>query len=488
MGIFSTIFKGKEDGCPNKEYCRQTFIQMWSRYHRPGSEEAVSPDPYALKPRSLPTVIPEPERLIAIGDLHGDYSKAMRALRVAGLIDTNGDWNAGKTVAVQVGDILDRGDSELRLLITLERLQRQAAAAGGRFHLLNGNHEVMNAFGDHRYGTVGSNVDIMAWQLWRDFNTLMKMKSGCRLSSSAAASSLAAGGRPVPFAQAATPTTKAKDISSNTGDVTKDEYFEEYDEADPIARRKAAISSAWSTHNYRFYNGYSRPFSWIRSVAYEPGGPIARRFFANRQIVLQVGSTVFAHGGLHPEHVATGLEKINAETQDWLLGNGEGGSNLLAAAKSRFASAANPSSAASSKSSHHQQQQQRPATTPPPEYLRSREAVVWARTYSSEKQAHCDCERLQRTLQMLPNAKRMVVGHTIQRTGVNTACDGKVVRVDVGLSKGCTDGNVEVLEVLAGGTVRKLQENLPPVELENGEGKRVRGVAMKETAVKGMGK
>lgn len=40
----------------------------------------------------------------------------------------------------QVGDILDRGDQELPILYFLERLQHQAAAAGGALHVLNGNH------------------------------------------------------------------------------------------------------------------------------------------------------------------------------------------------------------------------------------------------------------------------------------------------------------------------------------------------------------
>ena len=39
---------------------------------------------------------------------------------------------------LQVGDLLDRGDHELPLLFWLERLQRQAAAAGGAIHVLNG--------------------------------------------------------------------------------------------------------------------------------------------------------------------------------------------------------------------------------------------------------------------------------------------------------------------------------------------------------------
>lgn len=37
-----------------------------------------------------------------------------------------------------MGDLLDRGDHELALLFWLERLQRQAAAAGGAIHVLNG--------------------------------------------------------------------------------------------------------------------------------------------------------------------------------------------------------------------------------------------------------------------------------------------------------------------------------------------------------------
>lgn len=65
--------------------------------------------------------------------------------------------------AVQVGDILDRGDQELKLLYMLERLQRQAAAAGGALWVLNGNHETMNVGGNFRYATKG--VFAVVW--WR---------------------------------------------------------------------------------------------------------------------------------------------------------------------------------------------------------------------------------------------------------------------------------------------------------------------------------
>ena len=49
---------------------------------------------------------------------------------------------------------------------------------------------------------------------------------------------------------------------------------------------------------------------------------------------------------------------------------------------------------------------------------------------------------------MLPGAQRMVVGHTIQDAGINSACDGRVVRIDVGLSAGCGDGDPQVREGL----------------------------------------
>ena len=46
--------------------------------------------------------------------------------------------------------------------------------------------------------------------------------------------------------------------------------------------------------------------------------------------------------------------------------------------------------------------------------------------------------------QSIPGARRMVVGHTIQAQGINSACEGRVYRVDVGLSRGCGDGEPQV--------------------------------------------
>jgi hypothetical protein len=53
--------------------------------------------------------------------------------------------------------------------------------------------------------------------------------------------------------------------------------------------------------------------------------------------------------------------------------------------------------------------------------------------------------QLRSTLDSL-NARAMVVGHTPQMSGVNCECDGRVWRVDAGMSSGVLDAAPQVLE------------------------------------------
>jgi len=108
---------------------------------------------------AIPTRFPAPERLVAIGDVHGDLSATRAALRLAGAIDAEDRWVGGSLVVVQTGDQLDRGDDEQAILDLFERLRGEAEAAGGAFHVLLGNHELMNALGDLRYVTPGGFTD-----------------------------------------------------------------------------------------------------------------------------------------------------------------------------------------------------------------------------------------------------------------------------------------------------------------------------------------
>src|SRR5580765_5834762 len=91
------------------------------------------------------------DRIVAVGDVHGDYDQLVAVLRSAGLIDEQGTWSGGKTHLVQNGDVLDRGPDSRKAMDLLMRLEKQAAEAGGFVHALIGNHEAMNVYGDLRY-------------------------------------------------------------------------------------------------------------------------------------------------------------------------------------------------------------------------------------------------------------------------------------------------------------------------------------------------
>lgn len=100
-----------------------------------------------------PDFVPSANRIIAIGDLHGDVYALKRALRLGELIDDKDDWIGGDSVLVQVGDQTDRGDFELEIYSLLEKISKQAEKAGGKVLALLGNHEIMNAVLDFRFVT-----------------------------------------------------------------------------------------------------------------------------------------------------------------------------------------------------------------------------------------------------------------------------------------------------------------------------------------------
>ncbi|MBI4956073.1 MAG: metallophosphoesterase [Myxococcales bacterium] len=128
-----------------------------------------------------------------------------------------------------------------------------------------------------------------------------------------------------------------------------------------------------------------------RAAAFRPGGPYAR-LLAMRPLYALVGDSVFVHGGLTPKHVRYGLDGLAGEVGAWLRGEAAG----------------------------------------PPALVAAEDGPVWLRRYSAAPDSE-DCRVLADTLAAL-GARRMVVGHTVQRGGVSSACDERVWRIDVGLS------------------------------------------------------
>ena len=132
--------------------------------------------------------------------------------------------------------------------------QQEAAAAGGALHILNGNHETMSVAGQFRYATPEALHSFRAWLHDHLLEGGLLQRCGC-----------GGGGEEL--------------------------------------RR---MQRKWERHN----DGRA-----ARKAALEPGGPLTMRFLVHQPVVLQVGSSVFVHGGLLPEHVEHGMDRMNSETQ-----------------------------------------------------------------------------------------------------------------------------------------------------------------------------
>lgn len=110
-------------------------------------------------------------RIIALGDIHGDLSFALRLLTIAKVIAVENNilkWIGGNTIVVQVGDQIDScrplpGETcehtgttlndkaeDIEVLKLFTKLHNMAQKDGGMVLSLIGNHEIMNVLGDMR--------------------------------------------------------------------------------------------------------------------------------------------------------------------------------------------------------------------------------------------------------------------------------------------------------------------------------------------------
>lgn len=98
-------------------------------------------------------------KIIAIGDIHGDYAVFVKVLRMCNLVDINLNWIGGDTYLVQLGDTLDgkRPDTkidkvflnesgEVEIIRLILDLDSQAKRRGGRVISLIGNHELYSHY------------------------------------------------------------------------------------------------------------------------------------------------------------------------------------------------------------------------------------------------------------------------------------------------------------------------------------------------------
>jgi len=107
---------------------------------------------------------PHAERLIIIGDIHGDIKRFKSVLIDAKIINNNIEWiaNPPNTVVIQMGDQIDSLNrdilvddwekiEDIEMLYFTNLLDKLARSKGGRLISIIGNHEFMNVIGNYSY-------------------------------------------------------------------------------------------------------------------------------------------------------------------------------------------------------------------------------------------------------------------------------------------------------------------------------------------------
>jgi hypothetical protein len=217
----------------------------------------------------------QPQRIVAVGDLHGDYDAWIAIARAAGLIDPSGRWAGGKTILVQLGDVTDREPDSLRIIRSLQQLQRQALHSGGKVIIVLGNHEAMNLLADNRYTTPG------------EYAAFVDGSSASRRD------------------QVYERNRQAIEASYHAKDPSLSEV---------------AIRQAWLK---------ATPLGWAEHrLAWSPTGELGKWATQNPAVV-RIGNTIFVHGGLSAEYAKLPIEEINRRVAAAMAAGDDGPNSIL---------------------------------------------------------------------------------------------------------------------------------------------------------------
>jgi hypothetical protein len=204
-----------------------------------------------------PSEAQRPQRIIAVGDLHGDLQAWLTIAKASGVMTPDGHWAGGKTTLVQLGDIADRGPDTLAIIRSLQLLQSEAPRAGGNIVVVLGNHEAMNLVGDDRYTTPGEYAA---------------------------------------FADSRSPARRERVYMANRKQL----------EAAAHATNPKALPSQvreqWLAQT---------PLGWVEHrLAWGPAGELGKWATRNPAIA-KIGTTLFVHGGISAEYAGQPLDAVN---------------------------------------------------------------------------------------------------------------------------------------------------------------------------------
>ncbi len=300
----------------------------------------ASQSAYAVYPACTP-FSDSVSRVVAIGDVHGDYERFVEVLRSTSLINEDNDWIGENATLVQLGDSTDRGPDSRKVIDLLRKLKGQARKTEGKVEVVIGNHEIMNITGDLRYVHPGE------YEAFRDKNSQKRLD---RYYKRVVAALKADSGEGRSFA-------------------LPEGHREQWDKQHPLGFVKHR--EAWS-----------------------PEGEYGRWARLNPAVV-QVGDTLFLHGGLSEKYSLMSLNELNkrvrrelADPRKWQEGS----------------------------------------------VIDDPDGPFWYRGWARMPETEENLAKLNEVLARF-DAKRMVVGHTPILNTVLPRFGGKVVLVDAGMSE-----------------------------------------------------
>jgi hypothetical protein len=211
----------------------------------------------ALMSAPAPAAPLQPQRIIAVGDLHGDYQAWLTIARAAGLIDARGHWTGGKTMLVQLGDITDREPDSLKIIRSLQQLQKEAPRSGGRAVVVLGNHEAMNLLGDNRYTTPG------------EYAAFADRDSAAR--------------------------------RERVYEISRVQLEAAYKTQNPVITPEQ-VRAKWIAEH---------PLGWVEHrLAWSPSGDLGQ-WAARNPALVRINGTLFVHGGLSGEYAKIPMDELN---------------------------------------------------------------------------------------------------------------------------------------------------------------------------------
>jgi len=122
-----------------------------------------------------PSIYENVTKVLAIGDIHGQYHAITTYLINNNVIDDNHNWIWGDGHVVFSGDVFDRGNEVTECLWLIYQLDIQAKKHGGRVHMLLGNHEVMIMTNDTRY--LNKKYEVFSNYFLRDYAQFFDVNS-----------------------------------------------------------------------------------------------------------------------------------------------------------------------------------------------------------------------------------------------------------------------------------------------------------------------